>query len=50
MLKNYPEFSNSIKSVNKKGTVVYNDDAADSACIALYGFISKTKQALKLEQ
>jgi hypothetical protein len=27
----------------------YNDDAADSACIALYGFIPKNKQLLSLE-
>ena len=27
----------------------YNDDAADSACIALYGFIPKNKQKLELE-
>ena len=28
---------------------IYNDDAADSACIALYGFIPKNKQKLELE-
>ena len=28
---------------------VFNDDAADSACIALYGFLSKNKQNLKEE-
>ena len=39
-----------VSSVNKKGTVCYDDDAADSACIALYGFIPSTKQKLKLEQ
>ena len=27
----------------------YNDDAADSACIALYGFLPKNKQKLLLE-
>ena len=27
----------------------YNDDAADSACIALYGFIPKHRQKLELE-
>lgn len=27
----------------------YNDDAADSACIALYGFLPKNKQKLELE-
>lgn len=27
----------------------YNDDAADSACIALYGFLPKNKQKLQLE-
>lgn len=34
---------------NKKGKIIYDDDAADSACIALYGFIDKEKQKLKLE-
>jgi hypothetical protein len=43
-------FMDSLKSVNKKGEVVYNDDAADSACIALYGFIPVSKQGLKLEE
>lgn len=33
-----------------KGKPIYDDDAADSACIALYGFIPKGKQRLKLEQ
>lgn len=28
---------------------VWNDDAADSACIALYGFIPRSQQKLKLE-
>ena len=28
----------------------WNDDAADSACIALYGFIPKSQQKLKLEK
>lgn len=28
---------------------MWNDDAADSACIALYGFIPKSQQKLKLE-
>jgi Holliday junction resolvasome RuvABC endonuclease subunit len=32
---------------NKK--YVYNDDACDSACICLYGFLPKSKQLLKLE-
>ena len=41
-------FEDSIKSINKKNNVVYDDDAADSACIALYGFIKDAK--LKLEQ
>ena len=40
----------------KKGVIekdgerfVFNDDAADSACIALYGFIPEKKQKLELE-
>ena len=28
---------------------MWNDDAADSACIALYGFLPKSQQRLKLE-
>lgn len=32
---------------NKRYT--YNDDASDSACICLYGFLPKEKQLLKLE-
>lgn len=34
----------------KRGKIKYNDDAADSACIALYGFLPKSKQTLKLEK
>lgn len=33
-----------------KGEKIYDDDAADSACIALYGFIPAKKQKLELEQ
>ena len=39
-----------ISSVNRKGNIVYDDDAADSACIALYAFIDKSKQTLKKEE
>lgn len=35
---------------NKNGKDIYDDDAADSACIALYGFIEKSQQRLKLEE
>jgi hypothetical protein len=35
---------------NKNGVDLFNDDAADSACIALYGFINKADQKLKLEE
>lgn len=42
-------FGDSITSVNRKGETVYDDDAADSAGIALYGFIPKGKQKLVLE-
>lgn len=33
-----------------KGEPIYDDDAADSACIALYGFLPKNQQMLKLEK
>lgn len=36
--------------INTRGTVKYDDDACDSACIALYGFIPKNKQRLLLEE
>lgn len=35
---------------NKKGEKIYDDDAADSACIALYGFIDAKQQKLLLEE
>jgi hypothetical protein len=35
---------------DRNGNDIYDDDAADSACIALYGFIPKTQQRLKLEE
>lgn len=45
-----------VSNRKKKGVFVkngkrytYNDDAADSACIALYGFIPKHRQKLELE-
>lgn len=39
------------KKVGKnKGEKMYNDDAADSGCICLYGFLPKSKQNLKLEE
>lgn len=41
-------FKKDICSVNKKGEVVYDDDAADSACIALYGFCKGRKLKLEL--
>ena len=46
----------SVNKGRKKGVIekngeryTYNDNAADSACIALYGFISKSQQLLKEE-
>jgi len=39
-----------ISSINTKGKVVYDDDAADSACIALYAFIDPKLQKLKKEE
>lgn len=35
---------------NPNGLDVYDDDAADSACIALYGFLPKSQQNLKEEE
>jgi hypothetical protein len=35
---------------NTRGTVKYDDDASDSACIALYGFLPRSKQKLLLEE
>lgn len=35
---------------NQKGRDIFDDDAADSACIALYGFIPVKKQKLLLEE
>lgn len=39
-----------VSRVNTKGNTVYDDDAADSACIALYGFLPKNKQSLEKEK
>ena len=38
------------KNGKNKGDPIYDDDAADSACIALYGFIPKKQQKLVLEE
>lgn len=35
---------------NKNGMIQFDDDASDSACIALYAFIPETNQKLKLEK
>lgn len=35
---------------NRNGKEIYDDDAADAACIALYGFIDPKQQRLNLEQ
>lgn len=35
---------------NRKGIIKMNDDAADSACIALYGFLPKSQRCLKREE
>lgn len=43
-------FEKDISYYNKKNVLCYNDDAADSACIALYGFIPAKRQALKKEE
>jgi len=43
-------FRDSIKSVNKNGKVKWDDDAADSACIALYAFLPPAAQTLKKEE
>ncbi|MCX7924171.1 MAG: hypothetical protein N3B21_19505 [Clostridia bacterium] len=39
-----------VSSVNRNGKTVYDDDAADSACIALYAFVPKDKRTLKKEE
>lgn len=36
--------------INTKGTIKYDDDAADSACMALYGFLPKNKRTLRKEE
>lgn len=38
------------KTGKNKGERLYNDDAADSACMCLYGFLPKSKQILQLEE
>jgi hypothetical protein len=43
-------FGSAVQYTNAKGKLLYNDDAADSAGIALYGFIPKNLQKLKLEK
>jgi Holliday junction resolvasome RuvABC endonuclease subunit len=43
-------FASSICSRNRNGELVFNDDAADSGCIALYGFLPKSRRKLKLEE
>ena len=43
-------FGKEISRVNRKGKIVYDDDAADSACIALYGFIPKRLRNLLKEE
>jgi hypothetical protein len=35
---------------DRNGNDIYDDDAADSACIALYGFIPANQQKLLLEE
>lgn len=35
---------------NKNGKIKFDDDAADSACISLYGFLPKSSRNLKLEE
>lgn len=39
-----------VSRVNKAGKTVYDDDAADSGCICLYGFIPERLQSLKKEE
>jgi hypothetical protein len=43
-------FEDSIVSINKKGKKVYDDDACDGGCLALYGFVPKGKRYLQLEE
>lgn len=35
---------------NKEGELIYNDDAADSACIALYAFVLRKYRKLEIEE
>lgn len=39
-----------VSSYNRKGNIVYNDDAADAGCISLYAFVPKGSQTLKKEE
>lgn len=39
-----------ISSINRDGNIKYDDDAADSGCICLYGFLPEKKQTLMLEE
>lgn len=43
-------YGEKISKVNKKGKIVYDDDAADSCGICLYGFLPKSIQKMKLEE
>lgn len=43
-------FDVSTGKTNKKGVPTYNDDASDSACIALYGFLPASQRKLELEK
>lgn len=43
-------FKSSIIGRNKQNKLTFDDDAADSACIALYGFAPKEKQKLLREE
>lgn len=38
------------KTGKNKGEKIFDDDAADSGCICLYGFLPKSAQNLKLEE
>ena len=49
-LRNKNEKIKRVSKGKKKGAIKYDDDAADSGCIALYGFIPQNKQKLKEEK
>lgn len=48
--KGFDLFIREKKNGKNKGEKIFDDDAADSACMCLYGFLPTNKQILKLEE